>query len=79
MIQIENYNASMKVKKVKTNLLFIKERDFCNIKQTYLSFMTKPLKPILYAVTWEQASDTLQISTSINGPTIGHEYNTVQK
>lgn len=50
MIQIENYNASMKVKKVKTNLLFIKERDFCNIKQTYLSFMTKPLKPILYAV-----------------------------
>lgn len=37
------------------------------------------LKPSLYPALWEQTDDTLHISTSISGLTVGHEYKEVEK
>ncbi|BFZ07875.1 hypothetical protein BsWGS_10914 [Bradybaena similaris] len=90
MIQMDKYNSMqmhpMKARLDEPVLERLKRSSFVHQgkklqrqHQADLPLNTMPLKPTLQPVLWEQASDNLQISTSINGLELGQDYNELQK
>jgi ribonuclease HI len=90
MIQVEKYSSMpdhpMKVRLGDLALGRLKRGSFTHrgkrLKRQHqadLPTRTTPLKPTLYPVPWEQASDSLQINTSVCGLISGNEYNELEK